>query len=180
MASNTSAHKKGTADQAAAKATGMPASSRMTLPKGTHKQTPSQVAERVVQDAVPQTAFEILGNLFGRNPVLVLSVCGVLIVIEVLVIARYVGDLGSDPFEAKYYNRARVVSRDLDRKAVEQIPTDSLASGVHNPIEDVFSSESEGRPGTTNTDQRVKHNGPDARPAAVEEAIKQAHELKSE
>lgn len=171
---------KGASGSGASKAGGSGAGARVALPGGTHKQTPGQVAERVVQNVVPQTTLEIIGNLLNRNPILVLSVCGVLIILEVVVIAGYVSGLGDDPLEAKYYNRARVTTRDLDRKAVEQIPSDSLASGVHNPVEDVFTSESEGRPGTTNTDERIKNSNPNARPAAVDEALKQAEALKHE
>lgn len=106
---------------------------------------------------MPVSLLERLSSLLSTYPKAVLGICGLMIIGEVLVINHVISNMTDDPYEAKYFNKAKFTNRDLSATDAARIPTDSVASGVKNPIEDAFGPENPQlqKAETTKTDERV-------------------------
>lgn len=130
----------------------VPGQSMQTLARGGTKPggpavagraTSPQVASEAAQltaEVMPTSAVAKFSLLISRKPALVLGICSVLIVMEVLIISHLISQMQS-PEETPYFNKGRYITGDLDNKASMRIPSDSLATGTKNPIEDAFGND---------------------------------------
>lgn len=117
----------------------------------------SKEAVALAEAAMPVSLIERVSGLLSAYPKAVLGICGLMIIGEVLVINHVISNMADDPYEAKYFNKAKFTNRDLSATDAAKIPTDSVASGVKNPIEDAFGPENPQlqKAETTKTDERV-------------------------
>lgn len=111
-------------------------------------------AALLTQEAMPTSTVARLSYIVARRPALVLGICSVLIVMEVLIINHLIGQI-QEPVDAPYFNKGHYLSGDLDEKAAARIPSDSLAGGTKNPIEDAFGNDYSKKAEVTDKDDRV-------------------------
>lgn len=117
----------------------------------------SKEAVALAEAAMPVSFIERASGFLASYPKTVLGICGLMIIGEVFVINHVISNMADDPYELKYFNKAKITSRDLSSTDAAKIPTDSVATGVKNPIEDAFGPENPQlqKAETTKTDERV-------------------------